>query len=74
MNHFQQELQEFDPAFLVDPQGIVFVASRPDLDYHSLSPLTVADPAAFKAQYGTDRFTPIFPQPIHDEAPSGICR
>ena len=68
LNRFQQELKEFDPAFLIDPQGIVFVASRPDLDYHSLWPIAVTDPAGFKAQYGTDRFTPIFSQPLHDEA------
>ena len=68
LNRFQQELREFDPAFLIDPQGIVFVASRPDLDYHSLWPVAVTDPAGFKAQYGTDRFTPIFSQPLHDEA------
>ena len=68
LNRFQEELREFDPAFLIDPQGIVFVASRPDLDYHSLWPLVVTDPADFKTQYGTDRFTPIFSQPLADEA------
>ncbi|HZK14024.1 MAG TPA: cache domain-containing protein, partial [Desulfobaccales bacterium] len=68
LDRFQKELGEFDPAFLVDPQGIVFVASRPDLDYQSLWPLAVTDPAGFKAQYGTDRFTPIFSQPLVDEA------
>jgi len=68
LNRFQQELGQFDPAFLIDPQGIVFIASRPNLDYHSLSPLAVADPAGFKAQYGTDRFIPLFSQPLHDQA------
>ena len=68
LNRFQQELQGFDPAFLIDPQGIVFVASRPDLDYHSLWPLVVTDPGGFRIQYGTDRFTPIFSQPLVDEA------
>jgi diguanylate cyclase (GGDEF)-like protein/PAS domain S-box-containing protein len=68
LNRFQKELGEFDPAFLIDPQGIVFVASRPDLDYQCLWPVVVTDPAGFKAQYGTDRFTPIFSQPLHDEA------
>ena len=68
LDRFQQDLREFDPAFLIDPQGIVFVASRPNLDYHSLWPLAVTDPAGFKAQYGTDRFTPIFSQPLHDKA------
>jgi diguanylate cyclase (GGDEF)-like protein/PAS domain S-box-containing protein len=68
LNRFQKELGEFDPAFLIDPQGIVFVASRPDLDYYSLWPVAATDPAAFKAQYGTDHFTPIFSQPLVDEA------
>ncbi len=68
LNRFQEELREFDPAFLIDPQGIVFVASRPDLDYRSLWPLVVTDPAEFKTQYGTDHFTPIFSQPLADEA------
>jgi diguanylate cyclase (GGDEF)-like protein/PAS domain S-box-containing protein len=64
LNRFQQDLRGFDPAFLIDPQGIVLVASRPHLDYYSLWPVTVTDPAGFQAQYGTDRFTPIFPQVI----------
>ncbi|MDO9532979.1 MAG: diguanylate cyclase [Deltaproteobacteria bacterium] len=68
LNRFQKELGEFDPAFLIDPHGIVFVASRPDLDYHSLWPLVVTDPGGFMIQYGTDRFTPIFSQPLVDEA------
>ena len=68
LNRFQQDLRGFDPAFLLDPQGIVFISSRPNLDYHSLWPVTATDPAGFKAQYGTDRFTPIFPQPLQDEA------
>ena len=67
LDRFQHDMREFDPAFLVDPQIIVFVASRPGLDYHSLWPITVADPAGFKAQYGTDHFTPIFPHLFHDE-------
>jgi len=66
LDRFQKDLQAFDPAFLIDPQGIVFLSSRPNLDYHSLWPLSVSDPAAFKAQYGSDHFTPIFSQPLHD--------
>ena len=68
LNRFQEELGEFDPAFLVDPQGIVFVASRPGQDYHSLWPIVVTDPGGSMIQYGTDRFTPIFSQPLVDEA------
>ncbi len=68
LNRFQEELREFDPAFLVDPEGIVFVASRPDLDYHSLWPVAVTDPDHLKSQYGTDSFSPIFSQSLADQA------
>ncbi|MGA9754274.1 MAG: diguanylate cyclase [Desulfobaccales bacterium] len=68
LNRFQQDLRGYDPAFLIDPQGIVFVASRSDLDYQSLWPVVVTDPGDFKAQYGIDRFTPIFSQPLVDGA------
>ena len=68
LNRFQQDLLGFDPAFLIDPQGIVFISSRPNLDYHSLWPVAATDPAGFTIQYGTDRFTPIFSQPFPDEA------
>jgi diguanylate cyclase (GGDEF)-like protein/PAS domain S-box-containing protein len=68
LNRFQQDLRGVDPAFLIDPQGIVLVASRPHLDYQSLWPVTVTDSARLKAQYGTDRFTPIFPQAISKDA------
>ncbi|MFZ5448519.1 MAG: diguanylate cyclase [Thermodesulfobacteriota bacterium] len=66
LDRFQHDLREFDPAFLIDPQGIIFLASRPDLDYHSLWPVEATDPAGFKAQYGTDRFTAIFLRAIPD--------
>jgi diguanylate cyclase (GGDEF)-like protein/PAS domain S-box-containing protein len=68
MGRFQQDLREFDPAFLVDPQGIVFLSSRPNLDYHGLWPVSAAKTAGFKAQYGTDHFTPIFSRPIQDNS------
>jgi diguanylate cyclase (GGDEF)-like protein/PAS domain S-box-containing protein len=68
LHRFQQDLGKFDPAFLIDPQGIVFVASRPELDYRSLWPVGATNRAEVKAQYGTDRFTPIFAHPLNDEA------
>jgi diguanylate cyclase (GGDEF)-like protein/PAS domain S-box-containing protein len=68
LTRFQQDLKEFDPAFLIDPQGIVLVASRPNLDYHSLWPVAPRDPASFKNRYGTDRITPIFSHYLHEAA------
>lgn len=67
LDRFQKDLQEFDPAFLIDPQGIVFVSSRANLDYHSLWPVRVSDPAGFTAQYGTAHFSPIFSQVLFDD-------
>jgi len=67
LNRFQEALREFDPAFLIDPQGIVFLASRPNLDYSSLWPVKAAKPADFKAQYGTDQFAPIFSEALRDD-------
>lgn len=64
LDRFQRDLKAFDPAFLIDPQGIVFVASRPNLDYNSLWPVKATNSRDLKAQYGTDRFTPIFSQPL----------
>jgi diguanylate cyclase (GGDEF)-like protein/PAS domain S-box-containing protein len=68
LNRFQQDLKAFDPAFLIDPHGIVFVASRPNLDYNSLWPVKVNNSRDLKAQYGTDRFSPIFPKPLSGDA------
>ncbi len=68
LHRFQQDLREFDPAFLIDPQGIVFVASRPNLDYHCLWPVAARDPVSFKTRYGTDRLTPLFPHYLQEDA------
>jgi len=66
LNRFQQDMRNFDPAFLIDSQGIVLVASRANLDFCSLWPVIAAGSENFKIQYGTDQFTPIFSQPVHD--------
>jgi diguanylate cyclase (GGDEF)-like protein/PAS domain S-box-containing protein len=67
LKRFQRDLRAFDPAFLVDPEGIVFVASRPSLDYKSLWPVMATNPSALKTQYGTDHFTPVFPKPLYGD-------
>jgi diguanylate cyclase (GGDEF)-like protein/PAS domain S-box-containing protein len=60
---FQHELRQSDPAFLIDPYGVIFLCSRPSLDYRSLWPLTHPDTNELKAKYGTADFEPVFPQP-----------
>ena len=68
LDRFQQELRESDPAFLIDPDGVIFLGSRPSLDYHSLWPVNLADRAGLKAQYGTANFESVFPQLLKDGA------
>jgi diguanylate cyclase (GGDEF)-like protein/PAS domain S-box-containing protein len=68
LDKFQQELREIDPAFLIDPDGVIFLGSRPNLDYHSLWPVNHGNKERFKAQYGTTDFPSVFPQPLTDGA------
>jgi PAS domain S-box-containing protein len=65
---FQQELRENDPGFLIDAGGVIFLGSRPSLDYHGLWPVNPADREGLKAQYGTSDFESVFPQPPKDGA------
>jgi PAS domain S-box-containing protein len=66
LDKFQRSLGDLHPAFLTDPQEIVFIASRPDLDYHRLVPISDIKSADYLRQYGTDRFSPIFSQKVTD--------
>ena len=68
LDKFQQELREGGPAFLIDPSGIIFLSSRPSLDYHGLWPVSRTDKDDFKAQYGTDNFESVFPQRLTNGA------
>ena len=68
LDRFQQELRESDPALLIDPDGVIFLGSRPSLDDHSLWPVNSANREGLKAQYGTANFESVFPQPPKDGA------
>jgi diguanylate cyclase (GGDEF)-like protein/PAS domain S-box-containing protein len=68
LDRFQKELRESDPAILIDPDGVIFLGSRPSFDYHSLWPVNPADLEGLKAQYGTANFEAVFPQPLKDGA------
>ena len=62
LDKFQQELRASEPAFLISPDGVIFLSSRPSLDYHSLWPVHRLDNDSLKAQYGTTHFEAIFPR------------
>jgi diguanylate cyclase (GGDEF)-like protein/PAS domain S-box-containing protein len=64
LDKFQQELRASDPAFLIDPDGVIFLSSRPSLDYHSLWPVNRTDKGTLKVQYGTADFEAVFPRPL----------
>lgn len=66
LDKFQQELRASDPAFLISPDGVIFLGSRPSLDYHSLWPVNRPDEETLKAQYGTANFESVFPRPPED--------
>jgi PAS domain S-box-containing protein len=51
---------------LADPRGVVFLASRPDMNLNSLWPVDEKDLAGLKEQYGKDQFPAIFPEKIGD--------
>jgi diguanylate cyclase (GGDEF)-like protein/PAS domain S-box-containing protein len=63
LDTFQHDLQVSGPAFLISPDGVIFLSNRPSLDYHSLWPVDRSDKDALKAQYGTAVFESIFPRP-----------
>ncbi len=68
LDRFQQGLRAIDPALLIDPDGMIFLSSRPSLDYHGLWPMKRADREGLGAQYGTANFESVFPQPPKDGA------
>jgi diguanylate cyclase (GGDEF)-like protein/PAS domain S-box-containing protein len=63
LDTFQHDLQASDPAFLISPDGVIFLSSRPSLDYRSLWPVIRPDKDTLKAQYGTIDFESIFLRP-----------
>ena len=69
LDRFQQELQGFDPAFLIDPQGIVFVAEPPGpgLSQPVAASRSPTRPAS-DANMGPTASPPSFPSPSVDEA------
>jgi PAS domain S-box-containing protein len=51
---------------LADPQGVVFLASQPDMILKSLWPVQEKDRVNLQEQYGKDQFPAIFPEKIGD--------
>jgi PAS domain S-box-containing protein len=51
---------------LVDPRGVVFLSSQPDMIFNSLWPLAAKDQADLRVQYNKDHYAVIFPEKIGD--------
>ncbi|MFI5332274.1 MAG: PAS domain S-box protein, partial [Desulfobaccales bacterium] len=64
---FQQGLRESDPAFLIDPDGVVFLSSRSGPGNQSLWPVRPLNELE-KSQFGADRLKPIFTRALTDGA------
>ncbi len=66
LDKFQQELRDGGPAFLISPDGVIFLSSRPSLDYRSLWPINRPNKEDLMAQYSTTAFEDVFPRPQED--------
>ncbi len=64
---FQQGLRESDPAFLIDPDGVIFLSSRSSHIDQSLWPMRPLNESE-KSQFGADRLKPIFARAPTDGA------
>jgi PAS domain S-box-containing protein len=51
---------------LVDPRGVIFLSSQPEMIFKSLWPIADKDRVEVQRQYGKDQFTPIFPKKVED--------
>jgi PAS domain S-box-containing protein len=49
---------------LVDPRGVVFLSTHPDMIFDSVWPVAAEDQADLKDQYGKDHYVAIFPKKI----------
>ena len=63
------DLRLFPYAFLVSPEGVVFISSRKDLTLRSLWPVSPEDMGKMtrSGQYGPLNFSPLLPQKPYDE-------
>ena len=64
---FHQGLRESDPAFLIDPDGVVFLSRRSGPGNQSLWPVRPLNELE-KSQFGADRLKPIFTRALTDGA------
>ncbi|MCK9375384.1 MAG: diguanylate cyclase [Syntrophobacterales bacterium] len=69
LDKFQQDLRNFDPAFLIDPQGVVFAGSRPYLDYQNLWPSAPGPQNGKAAAVYTES---VFPEALADGADASL--
>ena len=66
MEEVEQKLRSIDPTFIVDDLGIVFLSSRPNLNFKSLGPVPPEKQANLAQHYGTAQIQAILPdQPMN---------
>ncbi|MDD2806387.1 MAG: hypothetical protein PHV33_12610 [Elusimicrobiales bacterium] len=70
LNFLGKELRMFPLSFLVSPEGVIFLSSRPELLFRTFHPApgTVREALAGSRQFGKVDFTPVFPQEIHNDS------
>ncbi len=70
LNFLGKELRMFPFSFLVSPEGVIFLSSRPELLFRAFHPIPLAGREALSAskQFGKVDFTPVFARDIHNDS------
>jgi diguanylate cyclase (GGDEF)-like protein len=70
LDSMETELRRFEHAFLIDPHGVVFLASHPQMLFRTLWPLSAETRATLtrSRQFGDLRYAPLLDREIVDRA------
>jgi hypothetical protein len=70
LNFLGEELRMFPFSFLVSPEGVIFLASKPELLFRAFHPIPAADREALlnSKQFGGVDFAPVFARDIHNDS------
>ncbi|MGD9643330.1 MAG: cache domain-containing protein [Elusimicrobiales bacterium] len=70
LNFLGKELRMFPFSFLISPEGVIFLSSKPELLFRAFHPVQGNSREALltSRQFGAVAFTPVFPRDIHNDS------
>lgn len=70
LNFLGEELRMFPFSFLISPEGVIFLSSRPELLFRTFHPVSGAEAEALSSskQFGKVDFAPVFARKIHNDS------